>query len=98
VPHGQAARSAGVLAAHGFAVVFRGVIGGRMRVVWKSGKVVLARGTIRFTGSRRHRLHLALTGAGRRRLAGNAGKLIATVTFTPAGGQTVRFSERFSLG
>ncbi|MGN6872484.1 MAG: hypothetical protein ACTHMY_29190 [Solirubrobacteraceae bacterium] len=97
VPHGRAARYATILASHGFTVAFAGLMPGKLRVVWKSGKVVVATGTLRFIQGGRHRLHLKLTAAGRRLLAAHAGKLTATVTFTPAGGQAMSFSERFSL-
>jgi hypothetical protein len=98
VPHGRAARSAAILAGHGFTMAFGRLVPGSLRVVWRSGAVVLASGRLSISGAGRHRLHLRLTGAGRRVLSGRAGSLIATVTFAPRGASTpFTFSERFSL-
>jgi hypothetical protein len=96
-PHGGAARYSSILAGHGFTVAFSGLIPGRLRVVWKSGKVVVATGTLRFTTSGHHRLHVTLTSAGRRLLRARARGLAASTTFTPAGANALSFSERFSL-
>jgi hypothetical protein len=98
VPHGHAERYAAILAGHGFIVTFRGLIPGALRVTWKSNRTVLGSGTLDFTGAGPHKLHLKLTGAGTRLLRAHAGVLSATIAFRPAGGRTLTFSERFSLG
>jgi hypothetical protein len=97
VPHGRAARYAAIVAGHGFTVAFGGLIPGRLRVVWKSGKVVVASGTVRFTRSGRHRLHVGLTKAGQRLLRARGRGLATKITFTPAGAKALNFSEKFSL-
>ena len=98
IPHGRSARYAAILASHGFTVAFSGLIPGKLRVVWKSGRVVVATGTLRFSHGARHRMHLSLTGAGRRLLAAHAGRLAASITYTPPGAKPLTFSEHFSLG
>jgi hypothetical protein len=98
VPHGRAARAAAILAAHGFTLAFAGLVPGNVRVVWTSGTVVVATGRLSVSGPGHHRLHLKLTGAGRRILRGRASSLVAAITFAPRGaGKPFSFSERFSL-
>jgi hypothetical protein len=79
-------------------MAFAGLVPGGLHVAWKWGKVVVVSGRLAISRAGRHRLHLKLTGAGRRALSGRAGSLIATITFSPKGaGKPFTFSERFSL-
>jgi hypothetical protein len=96
VPHGGAARFAAILAHQGFTVSFKGLIPGRLRVLWKSGPTVISTGTLSFKGPGRHKLRLTLTRVGRARLGPGKG-FAATVVFIPAGGGRLAFSERFGL-
>lgn len=97
VPHGRAARYATIVAGHGFALAFAGLVPGRLRVVWKSGRNVLATGTLRMARAGRNRLRLKLTNVGQRLLRAHARGLAAQITFTPAGAGALDFSETFSL-
>jgi hypothetical protein len=95
VPHGRAAHLAAILARHGFMVSFEGLIPGELRIVWNSGRTVIATGTLSFKAAVRHKLRLKLTRVGQARLS--AGTLTATVAFIPAGARKLTFSERFRL-
>jgi hypothetical protein len=97
VPRGKAARIGKLLSAHGYPFTLAAPSGDKLKILWRSGKLVVAKLTATFSAAGKRKLKLKLTPRGRRHLLGATLKVTAQGTFTPTGIGGTSLKKTFTL-